>query len=67
MDLANNLILEFLHNDLIPDRNLADTLPSLEEKEKENFLSFVKLMLAWHPEERRTARELAEHPFLRLK
>ncbi|KOC09566.1 hypothetical protein AFLA70_762g000320 [Aspergillus flavus AF70] len=58
---------EFLHNDLIPDRNLADTLPSLEEKEKENFLSFVKLMLAWHPEERRTARELAEHPFLRLK
>ncbi|KAE8402357.1 kinase-like domain-containing protein [Aspergillus pseudonomiae] len=57
---------EFLYKDLIPNRNLADTLPSLEEKERENFLSFVKSMLAWVPEERKTARELAEHPFLRL-
>ncbi|KAK9320294.1 kinase-like domain-containing protein [Lipomyces orientalis] len=58
---------KFLHDDLIPDRTLADTLPSLDEKERENFLSFVKMMLAWLPEERRTARELMEHPFLRLK
>ncbi|KAK9235618.1 kinase-like domain-containing protein [Lipomyces kononenkoae] len=58
---------KFLHDDLIPDRKLADTLPSLEEKESENFLSFVKMMLAWQPEERKTARELMEHPFLRLK
>ncbi|OGM45108.1 protein kinase domain protein [Aspergillus bombycis] len=58
---------EFLHKDLIPNRNLADTLPSLEEKEREHFLSFVKLMLAWVPEERKTARELVEHPFLRVQ
>ncbi|KAJ5796965.1 uncharacterized protein N7518_005505 [Penicillium psychrosexuale] len=55
---------KFLHEDLIPDRNLADTLPFLEEKERENFLSFAKMMLAWLPEERKTARELIEHPFL---
>ncbi|KAE8366750.1 CMGC protein kinase [Aspergillus caelatus] len=58
---------KFLYNNLVPDRNLDDTLPSLEKKERENFLSFVRLMLAWHPEERKTARELLEHPFLRLK
>ncbi|KAF3479748.1 uncharacterized protein GIQ15_06724 [Arthroderma uncinatum] len=58
---------KFLHEDLIPNRKLEDTLPSLEEKERENFLSFAKLMLAWLPEERLAARELMEHPFLRLK
>ncbi|KAK9367918.1 kinase-like domain-containing protein [Lipomyces kononenkoae] len=58
---------KFLYDDLIPDRKLEVTLPSLEEKERENFLSFVKMMLAWLPEERKTARELMEHPFLRLK
>ncbi|KAE8349566.1 CMGC protein kinase [Aspergillus coremiiformis] len=58
---------KFLHSNLIPDRKLEDTLPAWEEKDKENFLSFVKTMLAWLPEERKTARELIEHPFLRLK
>ncbi|KAK2855699.1 hypothetical protein FQN49_004934 [Arthroderma sp. PD_2] len=57
---------EFMHGHLIPDRKFEDTLPSLE-KERENFLSFVKMMLAWLPEERGSARELMEHPFLRLK
>ncbi|KKZ65630.1 hypothetical protein EMCG_08537 [[Emmonsia] crescens] len=60
----------FLHPELIPDRKLADTIPSpplLEEKDRENFLSFVQMMLVWQPEERKTARELMEHPFLRLK
>jgi serine/threonine protein kinase len=37
----------------------------LWERRKENFFfSFVKEMLAWLPEERKTAQELMEHPFL---
>ena len=52
---------------MIPDRKLEDMLPSsLEEEEKEGFLSFAKEMLVWLPEERKTARELAKHPFLRV-
>ncbi|KAK2800039.1 hypothetical protein FQN50_008278 [Emmonsiellopsis sp. PD_5] len=57
----------FLHGNLIPTRKLSDTLPSFEEKERVKFLSFVSAMLSWLPEERRTARELMEHPFLSLE
>lgn len=57
----------FLYENLIPNRKLADTLCSLEDREREDFLSFVTLMLAWLPEDRKTARELAGHPFLQLK
>ena len=58
---------KFLYEDLIPDRKLEDMLPSsLEEEEKEGFLSFAKEMLIWLPEERKTARELAKHPFLQV-
>lgn len=56
----------FLHSNFIPDRSFADRVTSLEEGEKELFLSFMKDMLAWLPEDRKVARELAEHPFLRL-
>lgn len=56
-----------MHTHLILDRNLADAIPaSLEGKDRENFLSFAKSMLAWHPKERNTAKELLEHPFLQL-
>ncbi|KAE8154409.1 kinase-like domain-containing protein [Aspergillus avenaceus] len=54
----------FLHNDLIPARKLEDTVPSLEVGDREAFLSFIKQMLTWLPEERKTARELMDHPFL---
>jgi hypothetical protein len=65
LHVANALIIgKFMYEDLIPDRNLADTLPLLEEKERKKFLSFAKMMLAWIPEERKTSRELMEHPFL---
>ncbi|EFR00913.1 CMGC protein kinase [Nannizzia gypsea CBS 118893] len=57
----------FLHEDLIPDRRFDDTAPSLDSEQREKFLSFVKRMVTWLPEERATARELAEHPFLQLK
>jgi serine/threonine protein kinase len=55
---------EFLYDDLIPTRKLEDTVPSLETGDKEAFLSFIRQMLTWLPEERKTARELMEHPFL---
>ncbi|KAF7118433.1 hypothetical protein CNMCM5793_007950 [Aspergillus hiratsukae] len=57
----------FLHDELIPDRNLEDTVPFLKEKDRENFLVILRMMLAWLPEERKTAGELMEHPFLRLR
>ncbi|QKX62035.1 uncharacterized protein TRUGW13939_09191 [Talaromyces rugulosus] len=58
---------KFLHGYLIPDRKLADVIPaSLEGKDRGNFLSFAKSMLAWNPAERKTAKELLEHPFLQL-
>ncbi|EEH33745.2 hypothetical protein PAAG_04794 [Paracoccidioides lutzii Pb01] len=36
---------KFLHNDLIPVRKLEDSVPSLDERERELFLSFVRDML----------------------
>jgi hypothetical protein len=33
-------------------------------EEKEAFLDLAKAMLAWHPDTRKTADELARHPFL---
>lgn len=58
---------KFLHDDLIPARTLEASLPSLEGDERNSFLSFVRGMLTWLPEERKTARQLIEHPFLKLK
>lgn len=54
----------FLYNDLVPARKLEDAVPSPETSDREAFLSFIKQMLTWLPEERKTARELMEHPFL---
>ncbi|KAJ5990221.1 hypothetical protein N7522_010428 [Penicillium canescens] len=55
---------EFLHKQLVPNRKLEDTVPSLKGEEKELFLSFARDMLTWVPAERKSARELIEHPFL---
>jgi serine/threonine protein kinase len=55
---------EFLHDDLLPTRKLEDSITTLEEEERQAFLSFVNHMLAWLPEDRQTAGELMEHPFL---
>ncbi|CAG7948358.1 unnamed protein product [Penicillium salamii] len=54
----------FLYEDLIPKRKLEDTVPSLKGEEKELFLSFAREMLTWDPSARKTAAELAQHPFL---
>ncbi|KKK18890.1 hypothetical protein AOCH_001833 [Aspergillus ochraceoroseus] len=44
----------FLYDELIPTRKLEDTVPSLEAGDREACLSFIKQMLAWLPEERKT-------------
>ena len=56
-----------LHEDLIPDRKISDAVSILNGEEREAFLNFAKGMLVWHPNERKTAGELAEHPFLQPK
>ncbi|KKZ62330.1 hypothetical protein EMCG_00404 [[Emmonsia] crescens] len=66
-DVVTNLLVmagKFVHEDLIPARKLETTIPSLGEKERQGFLAFVSHMLTWLPEERKTAHELMEHPFL---
>jgi hypothetical protein len=55
---------KFLHEELIPSRKLEDTIPSLDDSERELFLSFARDMLTWVPSERKSARELTAHPFL---
>ncbi|KAJ9209278.1 hypothetical protein DTO166G4_9119 [Paecilomyces variotii] len=57
---------EFRYTGLIPSRSLEDTTSFLEQKDQEAFLSFVRQMLNWVPEKRGTARELMDHPFLKL-
>ncbi|QKX54061.1 uncharacterized protein TRUGW13939_01144 [Talaromyces rugulosus] len=57
----------FLYEDLIPDRKLGDTVSFLDGEEREAFLDLAKGMLVWHPDVRKTASELARHPFLQLK
>ncbi|KAF3484187.1 CMGC/SRPK protein kinase [Arthroderma uncinatum] len=58
---------KFCYNELIPSRSLEDTIPFLEEKDREAFLTFIRDMLIWLPEKRKTARELIDHPFLKLR
>lgn len=58
---------KFFYDDLVPARNLEDIVPSAVEEERHSFLSFIRAMITWLPEERKTARELIEHPFLKLK
>jgi hypothetical protein len=54
---------EFMHKGLIPmDVSLENSVPSLQGEDREVFLDFVRMMLHWLPEERKTARELLEHP-----
>ncbi|KAK9571763.1 hypothetical protein V6Z88_000140 [Aspergillus fumigatus] len=55
---------KFLYDDLIPARKLEDSIQLLEEEERPVFLSFIRKMLTWLPEDRQTASELMEHPFL---
>ncbi|KAB8202462.1 kinase-like domain-containing protein [Aspergillus parasiticus] len=64
---SRNILGRFLYEDLIPDRKLGDTVSFLEGEEREAFLDLAKGMLLWHPNARKTAGELAGHPFLQPK
>ena len=56
---------EFIRKDLIPiNVKLEDTILSLEGEDKRLFLDFTKKMLQWLPEDRKTAKELLEDPWL---
>ncbi|MCJ1253125.1 hypothetical protein MMC24_000932 [Lignoscripta atroalba] len=56
---------EFLHKGLVPtDVRLEDSVLSLEGEDKRLFLDFVKKMLQWLPEDRKSAKELLEDPWL---
>ena len=56
---------EFMHKGLIPTEiKLEDSVLSLRGKEKRLFLDFIRMMLQWLPENRKTAKELIEHPWL---
>ncbi|KAL5342495.1 kinase-like domain-containing protein [Aspergillus crustosus] len=48
----------------IPTVSLATREKRLSGEEKDLFLAFLKSMLKWLPEERLTAKQLLEHPFL---
>ncbi|KAI9741406.1 MAG: hypothetical protein M1834_003123 [Cirrosporium novae-zelandiae] len=55
----------FMYNDLIPSHvTLQDSVISLEGEDKRLFLNFVRKMLQWLPENRKTAKELLEDPWL---
>ena len=49
----------------IPERKLEDTVTGLEGEKKEAFLDFVRGMLQWRPEDRKTAAQLVDDPWLR--
>uniref|UniRef100_A0A0D2Y179 non-specific serine/threonine protein kinase n=1 Tax=Fusarium oxysporum (strain Fo5176) TaxID=660025 RepID=A0A0D2Y179_FUSOF len=44
--------------------NLESTLTYIAGEEKQRFVQFVKRMIAWRPEERSTAKELLDDPWL---
>ena len=49
----------------IPNRlSLEDSEENLEGSNKELFLRFLRSMLRWVPEERKTAKELLDDPWL---
>ncbi|SPO01582.1 related to dis1-suppressing protein kinase dsk1 [Cephalotrichum gorgonifer] len=46
------------------DEALEDTITSLEGEKKKAFLTFIRGMLQWRPEDRKTAAQLAQDPWL---
>lgn len=50
--------------DVPQDTSLERSEGFLEGKNKEMFLDFMRGMLEWRPEDRKTAKELLEDPWL---
>lgn len=57
---------EFLYQHLIPEnRTLAESINFIDkDEEKVEFMRFIRQMLQWEPEKRKTARELFDDPWL---
>jgi serine/threonine-protein kinase SRPK3 len=64
-DRTDALIGKWIADVPIPQGNSLDTAEHfLAGRNKKMFLDFVKGMLAWRPEDRKTARELLRDPWL---
>jgi serine/threonine protein kinase len=52
----------------VPSVSLGERISVLEgkekEKEKEKFLDFIRSMLRWRPEDRKSATKLLKHPWM---
>lgn len=46
------------------DTGFETTLSNIKGEEKRVFIKFVKRMIKWQPEERSTAKELLDDPWL---
>jgi serine/threonine-protein kinase SRPK3 len=56
---------DFLYRDLIlSDLRVEDSLPSLSDEERMEFLGFAKGILRWLLDDRKSAKELLEHSWL---
>ncbi|KIX07001.1 uncharacterized protein Z518_04977 [Rhinocladiella mackenziei CBS 650.93] len=56
---------EFKHPDYVTDDiTFESSISRMKGEEKELFIDFAKKMIMWLPEERWTAKQLLEHPFL---
>jgi serine/threonine protein kinase len=61
------LVGTFKSRELVPDEyTLEDSVACLEGKEKKLFIEFARKMLHWLPEDRKTAKELLEDPWIRF-
>lgn len=49
----------------VPNTSLEEVETRLEGRDKALFLRFIRSMLKWLPEERKTAKELLEDPWLK--
>ncbi|KAF4459651.1 kinase domain [Fusarium albosuccineum] len=58
---------KFKYPELIPDESftLKNSTPMLEGEERTLFINFAKRMLTWLPEQRATAKELLNDPWLK--
>lgn len=58
---------EFKYPELIPSENFnfSSLTPMLSGEDKEMFINFAKKMLTWMPEERASAQELLDDPWLK--
>ncbi|KAF4968321.1 hypothetical protein FSARC_4266 [Fusarium sarcochroum] len=60
---------EFKYPELIPDESFTfeNKTSMLEDQDRELFISFAKRMLQWVPEQRATAKELLDDPWLKSR